>query len=369
MHSMSSNKDLQISSRVSGEPLTPDHKRFNTLIRQIAQARATHAEWQENIPLFMQAYTKVIVPLRESFSDMVRKLVFALDGLLDQDGWSRPDRTTLRTMLCGEAGQLLQDAPDDEELRALFDKHSEVDFATGKQQELQDFKELTERYTGIDLGDIEGIQSDDDLAQRMFEQMQAQEAAEAARKAAKAQRRGKTGTQKKREEEAQLATQSVREIYRKLASAVHPDRESDPVQRAVRTTLMQKINQAYAANDLLTLLEIQLQIEQVDAAHLSKLSAQRLKQYNKVLAEQLDGLKQETARLQSGFYLDFGIQPHGPLHPRKLSSIIQEQAEMMRRAIAQHQRELRTLADPAAAKRWLKQQRRSRTRYDDEDFY
>jgi len=370
-HPMPGNKNLQISSNASGAPLTPDRKRFNTLVRQIAQARQTHADWQENIPLFGRMYTKVVVPLRASFAEVCRKIVFALDALLDQPGWSRPERTALREILCEGAGQLLAVNAEDDALRAVFDKHSDIDFATGRQQEFQDFKELTEHFTGIDLGDIEGIQSDDELAQRMFEQMAAKAAAEDAKRTARAQRKGKTAAQKKREDEAQLATQSVREIYRKLASAVHPDREPDPVLRAARTTLMQKINQAYAANDLLTLLEIQLQIEQVDATHIENLSAQRLKHYNKVLAEQLAGLKQEIARVESGFCLDYGIEPLRSMNARKLGGFIQEQAGALRAVLAQQQSELRVLADRAAARRWLKRQRRParRGRYDDEDFY
>lgn len=364
-------KDLQISSRASDEPLTPDHKRFNTLIKQIAQARATHAEWEENIPLFIQAYGKVVEPLRLALVDVFRKVVFALDALLDRDGWSRPDRASLRAILCDQAGRMLAEGQGDEELQALFDKHSEVDFATDKRQELQDFMQLAEQVTGIDLGDVEGIQSDDDLAQRMFERMQARETAEAEARAAKTKRKGKTAAQKKREAEAQLATQSVRDIYRKLVSAVHPDREPDPEQRAVRTALMQDINQAYAANDLLKLLEIQVQLEQVDATHIAGLGAQRLKQYNKVLAEQLAALKEETVRLQSNFYGEFGIEPRATIHPRKLNGLLQERAQMLRSATAHQQQDLRSLADPAAAKRWLKQQRRSarQAQYDDEDFY
>jgi len=64
------------------------------------------------------------------------------------------------------------------------------------------------------------------------------------------------------------ATQSIREIFRKLASALHPDRETDRKGREVKTALMLQVNRAYAGNDLLTLLE--LQIEQVDASHIAR---------------------------------------------------------------------------------------------------
>ena len=356
--SMASNKDLQISTSASGAPLTPDHKRFNTLIRQIAQARQTHAEWQENIPLFEQTYAKVVHPLQASIADMTRKLIFALDALLDQPGWSRTERTQLRELVCGTAGQLLSTRGPDEELQALFDKHSDIDFETGRQQQLADFKELTEHFTGVDLGSLDGIASEDDLAERMFEQMAAQNAAAAERRAAKAARKGKSAAQRKAEEQAKAALQSVREIYRKLASAVHPDRELDPALRADRTTLMQKINQAYAANDLLSLLEIQVQLEQIDPKAIGNIGAQRLKLYNKVLADQLAGLKEAIAHVEADFQHHYGFDPFRMMHPRKLGELIQERAGDLRAGVAQQQRDLRTLRDRVTAKKWLKQQRR-----------
>jgi hypothetical protein len=77
--------------------------------------------------------------------------------------------------------------------------------------------------TGLDLGDDEGIHSEDDLVERMREGLEQREAARAAR----ASRRHKSAAQQKREAEAQQAAQSLREIVRKLASALHPDREPD----------------------------------------------------------------------------------------------------------------------------------------------
>jgi hypothetical protein len=256
------------------------------------------------------------------------------------------------------------------EVKALFDRHSEVDFETDRQQQLQAVKQMAEEHTGLDLGDTEGLRTDEDLAQRMFEQMAAQEAAEAQRRAEKAQRRRKTPAQLRKEEEERLATQSIRDIYRKLASAVHPDREPDPTLRAARTELMQKINQAYAANDLLTLLETQLQIEQINAGQIADMSEQRLKQFNKILAAQLDELKAAVFSLQNTFCMDFGIGGGRKLDPRKLGRFIEEDKADLRAEIARQERDLTMLTNPEAARRWLKQQRRSVRQSDyDEDFF
>ena len=152
---------------------------------------------------------------------------------------------------------------DAQALKALFDRHAEVDFDTGQQEALAAMKRMAETMTGLDLGDMAGIASDEDLLQRMRESLAAartteEEAQAQAATAPARRRRKKTAAQEKREAEAQLATQSVREVFRKLASALHPDRETDDSQRAAKTALMQKVNQAYAAGDLLALLELQL---------------------------------------------------------------------------------------------------------------
>jgi hypothetical protein len=354
---MSGKKSLQISSRRSETRLTPEQERFNFLIVQIGKVRKARAEWEANLLKFRQDQSLKLQPLRASLTAVCRESVFTLDRLLDQPGWSRAERAALRDMLCGTAGALLEANGDDAELKAVFDTHSRVDFDTAKQDELQRLKAEAEEFTGFNLGDVDGIRTEEDLVQRMYEEMAAREAAAQARQDAKAQRQRKSPAQKRTEDNAQLARQSLREIYRKLASRVHPDREPDPQRREEKNALMQKINQAYAANDLLTLFETQMQIEQIDASHIGKVSMQRLKQYNKLLAEQLESLRAAIRDMETGFCMDHGLQP-GSVNPQKLGLLITRQARQLRAEVAQQQQFLSVLANKAATKRWLKQQRR-----------
>lgn len=350
---------LQISSSPDEPALRPDQKRFNTLIRQIAQARETLVGWRDNIALYRQAHVRSVVPLAGELSVARRQWIFALDALLNQPGWSKADGALLRELICDGAGQLL-DADDDEdaELKALFDKHGDVDFDTERQQVRETMKQMAEAMTGVDLGDIDGIASDDELLRHMHERLAQQAtAAEAAAPRAAPPKR-KTAAQQRRDAEAQQATQSVREVFRKLASALHPDRETDPAQRDAKTALMQRVNQAYAGNDLLALLELQLQIEQVDAVHIADAGAQRLKHYNKVLSEQLAELKSEIGRTEIGFRVDFGLEPGWGLNPAQLLGFIGGHVRALRHALDQQRRDLRMLDDRAATKRWLKLERR-----------
>lgn len=370
---MSLVQDLQISPQSGGSTLTPDQKRFNTLLRQVEQVRKTLTLWNDNIPLYMQAHTQVIGPLLTTLTAARRERCFALDRLLHQPGWTKAERTLLRELVCESAAELLASGDqDDPALKALFDKYADVSFDTEQQESRGMLKEMMEAFTGVDLGDASEFDSEQDLFRRFQEKMAARaaNADEAAPQAATPPRR-KSAAQQRRESEAELATKSVREIFRKLASALHPDRETDPAQRATKTALMQKVNQAYAANDLLTLLELQLQIEQIDADHIANTSAQRLKHYNKILSRQLAELKVEVDRVESAFRFDFGLDDRARMNPTKLVVAIDQNAKLIRAELAQHQNEMRTFADKVAMKRWLKaeRQRLQESAYDDMFFF
>jgi hypothetical protein len=353
---MSRIEALRVRSREPGKTLTPEQKRFNSLIRQIEQTRETLAAWHENIALYRQAHAGVVLPLQTALLAARKEWVFVLDAILGQKGWTRTERKTLRELLVGTTGALL-DGNEDADLHALFTKHNKIDFQTERQQMLHAMKDLTEVVTGLDLGDTDGIRTDADLFQRLHAEMETQAAQAEAEREAKSARRRKTAAQRQREAEAQQATQSVREIFRKLASALHPDRETDPEAHELKTALMQRVNRAYAANDLLALLELQLEIEQVDVDHIANASAQRLKHYNKLLSEQVAELKDEIVRVEAAFCFEFEVEPHSTINPRKLGALLEDAARFARAELAEAQREMRILTDRAATKSWLKRQR------------
>jgi PIN domain nuclease of toxin-antitoxin system len=349
---------LRIAAADGSGELTRDQKRFNTLVRQIEQARTTLRAWQDNIARYAQAHVQVLVPLQAQLRATRRQWIFALQALIGGRGWTRAERETMNELVCEAAGELLEADDGDAELKALFARHAQADFDAERLQALHALKELTESMTGLDLGDEAGIASEDELLRRLHQGMQQQAAAADVRREAKATRRGKTAAQQRREDDAQQATQSVREVFRKLASALHPDRETDLHQREVKTALMQEVNQAYARNDLLALLELQLRIEQVDAGHMTQADARRVKHYNKVLTEQLGELRLEIEHVEMGFRVNFGLEPGWGVDPRKLGLLLQQQARRLQAEQAQIQQEMGLLEDPAATKRWLKVQRR-----------
>ena len=369
---MSRTGALQLSSDPAGPALTPQQKRFNNLIRQIEQARQTLAAWPEAIATYRLLHAQVVQPLLDALDTADRQWAFALDALLDRPGWTKTERETLAALVCEIARRLLDGGEADPALKALHDKHADIDFDTEQQERARAIKSLAEAMTGLDLGDDEGIRSEADVFERV--QQSAREQAEAGdaddfpepepepeplptRRGSAAQRKREAEAQRKREAEAQQATQSVREVFRKLASALHPDRETDPAQRQAKTALMQQANQAYQSGDLLTLLELQLQVEQIDAGRIAQADPQRLKHYNKVLAEQLGEINAECVHLESAFRFEFGLEPGFCTNPARLGKLLEKQAKELRAELDQMARQQRLLEDKAAAKRWLRRER------------
>lgn len=358
-------------------PLSPAQRKFNQLVRKIEQARAELLAWQDMVPAFAQAHAQRARPLLADIAACRRQLASRLDTLLAAGKWSKTERRTMREILCDVVAGLIDnesgDAAELAELKALFDQHADVDFDTENRASIAAMKGLFEAMSGMDLGD-EAFESEETMMQRARERWHAEAAAQESAEAPAAARREprKTAAQRRRESEAQEASQSVREVYRKLVSALHPDRASDEADRTARTAQMQRVNRAYDAKDLLALFALQLEIEQVDAAHLAQASAERARHYNQVLAAQLAELQAEAQARQVAFVMDYGIElgldPYLPVKPQQLGKLLDRAVAELRGDLAEANRDLRRLDDPAAAKRWLKRVHREQQAFDDELF-
>lgn len=169
--------------------------------------------------------------------------------------------------------------------------------------------------------------------------------------------RKQTARQQAREDaEAQRDTDAqhaVRDVYRSLASALHPDRELDSAERARKTALMQRVNVACGAKNLLALLELQLEIEQIDQTAIGNISAARLAHFNRVLAEQFNELKYEVFLEKHFLRLDYGVPDEVTRLPSMALRALDREAQAMRQELGHVERDLELLQDIKGIKAWL----------------
>lgn len=364
---MSKSPSLPLAQAITAGATSPEHKRFKTLLEKTDKARLRLQQWQDQLPLFAQSWRERMGPETQRLAQARQAWALEMEQLLLGRKWSKADAETLRRALVDLCDTLLQDDAGNEDLKALFNRHSDVDYDSQGQEELETMKEMLERMSGMDLGD-EAPESADELLQRAHEQMaqrvaeerEARTAAEDEHKPPRGRKPGKatTAAQQAAEADAQQASKTVREVFRKLASALHPDRiaaDASTEQRALSTRLMQQANAAYQADDLLALLTLQLQIEQVNTAEAAQMAATQVRHFNKVLAEQLRELEAEIEDRQETFELSYGLMAQRKLDPLQLGKVLAEAVRDAQEAQASLAAERRTLSgDPAGAKRHLK---------------
>ena len=109
--------------------------------------------------------------------------------------------------------------------------------------------------------------------------------------------------QQKREQAEQLAAQSLKTVYLKIAAMIHPDREQDETKKAEKTELFQQASQAYEQQDLFYLLKLQLQLEQNKGVATKELSTEQVKFYKLALDAQSQQLESQIEEILDSFQL------------------------------------------------------------------
>lgn len=306
---------LQIAPTTPAGVLTPQQERFNALVQGVAQARAAVADWQARIDRSEQQLAPLRTQLHAALGDWVK----AVEAASFHPGLSRADAAQLVEMAREAQGELRGEFADDDGSAPDEAPPAEATSAT-----------------------------DDDEPWRA-----AAEAAAAARERHAAKRRAER-RKKQLGQVTKEASQSLREVYRKLASALHPDRASDAEEAARKTTLMQQANQAYEAGNLLALLELQLQAEQIDMERLASLDQRRLDHYATVLQEQLADLQREAAALETWFRAAMGAPPGAGMPARKADRLITAEAQRLRADVDLLARQAKLLQDAEATRDWLR---------------
>jgi hypothetical protein len=344
--------------------LSKAQKLFNTLTQKIDAEKQRLLEWQEAIPTYNRKVSNDYEVQVEAFNAERIKMAQLLDRAYDNKLFKKTDKAKIQHLICEITAQLIGDHGK-AELKDLHDKHSDVDFDTVQQESdavAGDFlKTMMEDLYGFEVDDDMDLSSPEKMEALLHEKLKEQQDKDTERQRQREERRHnrqKTAKQLEREakqqEEEQSISQSIRDVYRKLTSALHPDREQDPTERDRKTEIMQRVNAAYTKKDLLRLLELQLEAEQIDQAHMNTIAEDRLKYINKILKGQLDELQQEIAQLEIPFKMQLNLPPYVQLTPKRLLQHLAENIRAIKRDTSHLREELRAYQDLTVLKASLK---------------
>lgn len=338
--------------------MSKEQKAFNRWIKKIEGQRQRLQSWQAILPVYRTRCATELAPLERQYDEHRAAMVHLLDQICQGPGLTKAEKSKLPTIICSLARAALEGL-DSPELIAVYDKYSDTRFEDEQRQATEAAKAMTEAMFGLDLGDEGDLATPEALMRRVEEKMREMHAAQAEDppEAPAPERKPSAKTlakQARLEHEAQQVSRSVRDVYRQLASALHPDREPDADERVRKTALMQRVNAAYDAKDLLQLLELQLQIEQIDQAAISQLEGPRLKHYNQVLATQSEELQWELEEIEMSFD---GGDPFGmglAIQPERLLRSLDHDIAELKANIEDIEHDLQEFRHPQHLKAWLR---------------
>ena len=159
--------------------------------------------------------------------------------------------------------------------------------------------------------------------------------------------------------EVQNTPNLLRNMYRKLASALHPDRARDEAERIHKTALMGQVNAAHDAKDLLTLMRLQLLTQTPDSPteseNTTSIPKDKLKQAIQQLQAQLQALREASQQMQTSMQEEWDL-PYGNISAKSLQMALRKEAQELTSHIAYLQSDALWLSDDAFLKNWLSQQ-------------
>ncbi|SJM89472.1 DnaJ-like protein [Crenothrix polyspora] len=351
------NKIIHIAPKAQDKTLSAAQKLFNSLSKKIDLQKKALLAWKEALPVYRQKSEQEFNPLVDRFYQHQLEWAQHLDQYYDDPSIKTADKAKIKHLIAEVCEQLIG-AMNTDAVKALFNKYSDEDYdtATGEVDAAlgEMMKNMAKNMFNIDLGDDIDISSPENFQAHLHEKMREHQETQARPKIERKKTKTQLAKEARQQEEEALASKSVQEVYRKLVAVLHPDREPDAQERQRKTELMQRVNIAYGKKDLLQLLELQLEIEQIDATQINQMADSRLKYFNKILKDQLSELVQEIYQIEEVSRLQCNMPFYGKISPAQLLLKLANDMRDVQKDIKAIKKELALFEQPDAFKAWLK---------------
>ena len=325
-----------------------EQRRFQAKQAQIEAYKAQLAKQRLLAQDFERRYASAISPIERKKAQLSLSIILYLDRRLDAKGLSKTIRAEMAQIIVMIAQSLMRSsvqAGDVPTIEALQAKHS-----VASQDDDRDA--LSEK---IDAIFEEALRSDWNQQLQEQEKELAREAAKKAHIASRTKKSKAKDSSKETPEEIE-AQQSLREVYRRLVSLLHPDREPDAAERLRKTALMVEANAASAKQDLLALLQLQWQVLAQTEGAIAQIADNKLRQFNLMLDKQLTTLERELMAEESKFRRNFGIGQTQSLQAKSLSRVLRDHVNHGKDDLEQMADSLDIIQDDVGLKYWVRAQ-------------
>lgn len=330
------------------EPSTAQ-KRFNSLSKGLQRDKALLQQWIETHSKLKIELAQKIVPLAQEIDTMKLKMLTILDKCYGNKALTIKQKEKLHAFI-----QYLADTclgfDESGVAEEIHDRYNDISAAEVNQATEGALKSELEEMFGVNLGDDFDFRSETAYADFVGAVNDKQEQESTTQRKTK-KKRSEPKAKKKSDNEI-IESQSIKEVFRQLTKVLHPDREMDEDKKAKKSELMQRANLAYKKNDLLTLLELQFEIEQFEQKELDGLANEKLLAYNRMLQRQRKQIKEEITLLQQRISFELNIPPFYRT-PKEAFFYLNREAINMDSSKSQLAEDMESFSDIKSLKRWL----------------
>ncbi|BBL19969.1 MULTISPECIES: molecular chaperone DnaJ [Acinetobacter] len=254
--------------------LSPQQRKLNRLIDKIEKQQLELKQWQQAQEQIQQYTRQTLMPVYQELHAVLFQQLEQLWKHLHEAEFSKAEATQLDVKIQYLAAYLKNSQSLSRQQTEIID-----DIYNYYQQHIEHTQARKNRKQSAEEIELffDEENNSEQIASEDFEEWDSEKYSQT-REQAKLKRQ-----QEKLEQATKLAEQSLKTVYLKIAATIHPDREPDESKKVEKTELLQRANEAYAAQDLFYLLKLQIQIEQNRGTSQKGLSAEQMKFYQLAL--------------------------------------------------------------------------------------
>jgi hypothetical protein len=343
---------------IASQSLGPEQQLFNQLLDQIEKQSKELDKLNTLAAAHSNERAAKLAPLRKQVYELQEQLVLYLDQRLQTPkGLSQRVCADVQELICILLDELLGAGDPSPALQAVANRYEQDDDDLEDGLDAETSSELNRAMAqamGVPVDD-NGTLSTEEMIEALMRKMQADDEAAIQAHAARQAKRKKSPKQKQAEQEQLDAHSALRTIYRKLASALHPDRETDPAERARKHQLMVRVNAANDSKDLLALLRLQMEVDQINPASVAAMADDKLRGFNRMLKSQLKDLQAQYQGVLAQVQMAFDVG-YGSVSQKNLDSGLRFQTQRLQEMVASLQLDVVDVQDDKLLKKWAKHQ-------------
>ena len=278
--------DLKLSAQKNTQNLSSQQKKLNRLIEQIEQQKIQLDMWQKAKDEIQQQTRKTLVPIYSELHNILFQQLEQLWNCLQGHDFSKADLTQLDDKIQNLASLLKNSQFLTEQQKTKAIQIDEFYQQHAEHNQAKKHKKKPSIETNYNVESNHHIESntqaiDDEFVEMDWNADDFDEQHQLEREQHRLNRQ-----KEKREQAQKMADQSLKTVYLKIASIIHPDREQDEQIKVEKTEMLQQVNQAYEQQDLFYLLKLQIQVELNRGIAQKGLSNEQVKFYKLALEAQ-----------------------------------------------------------------------------------